>query len=197
MDAILKGTGGSIDAPVRDVLRTVYLDDAAGTLARHGVALRHRAMANDGAALWGVKALASTPSGGSWDFVEWEIPGRRGALPPGLARLCAALGVGEGLRPIAELVTEREIRRVHSGAAHGEVCIDRVTVRTPDEARFLEVEFESLSETLLARARRSVEEMVDPPPASPGSKLEAALGGSRRVADPAVVALIRHEVCNS
>jgi inorganic triphosphatase YgiF len=194
VQAILQGTGATAGEPRTEVLTTVYLDDEAGTLGRRGVALRRRSRAGNAAVVWGVKALASAPSQGSWDFVEWELPVQRDAPPRELARLCRALGAGWPLQPIAELVTERELLVLRSGEAYGELCVDRVSVRAPGAARFLEIELESASEVLLAEARRAVEGMAEPPLASSASKLEAALGARARLADPEVVALLRHEV---
>jgi len=195
VSAILEAMGNPERVPVVQEFTTVYFDDASGTLASHGVALRLRSHASDAPGLWGVKALAMAPIDGQWEFAEWEVPGEASGPPTRMRQLLAALGLHGALCEVAVLATVRVVHRVVFDGARGELCVDRVTVRAPREGRFLELEFESESDRLRARARQAVDEMVDAPPSSTLSKLEAALGASRRCADAGAVALVRREGC--
>src|SRR5687767_1237260 len=112
--------------PVRQRLAAVYFDTAELRLARAGLTLRRRTGGDD--AGWHLKVPA-----GSNTRSEIRQPLGRATrtVPASLQRMVWALSLGSALRPVAEIVTERTVRRLVDATGHvvAEVADDRVTAR--------------------------------------------------------------------
>src|SRR5512133_436342 len=112
--------------PVRQRLAATYFDTAALDLARAGLTLRRRTGGDD--AGWHLKVPA-----GSDTRSEVRLPPGRAArtVPMPLQQMVWALSLGAELRPVAEIVTQRTVRRLVdvTGQVVAEVADDRVTAR--------------------------------------------------------------------
>jgi CHAD domain-containing protein len=112
--------------PVRQRLAATYFDTAALDLARAGLTLRRRTGGDD--AGWHLKVPA-----GSDTRSEVRLPPGRAArtVPMPLQQMVWAQSLGAQLRPVAEIVTERTVRRLVdvTGQVVVEVADDRVTAR--------------------------------------------------------------------
>jgi CHAD domain-containing protein len=113
-------------APVRQRLAATYFDTAALDLARTGLTLRRRTGGDD--AGWHLKVPAG-PDARS----ELRHPLGRGArtVPAALRKLVWGRTLGAELRPVAEVVTDRTVRRLVDVTGHvvAELTDDRVTAR--------------------------------------------------------------------
>lgn len=112
--------------PVRQRLAATYFDTADLRLAAAGLTLRRRTGGED--AGWHLKVPA-----GSNARSEVRLPLGRGArtVPAALQRMVWARSLGAELRPVAEIVTDRTVRRLVDATGHvmAEVADDRVTAR--------------------------------------------------------------------
>jgi CHAD domain-containing protein len=112
--------------PVRQRLVAVYFDTAELRLATAGLTLRRRTGGDD--AGWHLKVPA-----GSNTRSEIREPLGRAArtVPATLRRMVWARSLGSALRPVAEIVTDRTVRRLVDATGHvvAEVADDRVTAR--------------------------------------------------------------------
>ena len=146
--------------PVQQRLAATYFDTVGLDLARAGLTLRRRTGGED--AGWHLKV----PAGGSARS-EVRLPLGRGArtVPVPLQQMVWARTLGAALRPVAEIVTDRTVRRMvdATGQVLAEIADDRVTARrllptdgTGDAAgaatswREIEVELGGGDEELLA-----------------------------------------------
>ena len=144
----------------RQKLNATYFDTADLRLATAGLTLRRRTGGDD--AGWHLKV----PAGGSARS-EVRLPLGRGArtVPVPLQQMVWARTLGAALRPVAEIVTDRTVRRMvdATGQVLAEIADDRVTARrllptdgTGDAAgaatswREIEVELGGGDEELLA-----------------------------------------------
>jgi CHAD domain-containing protein len=129
------GGNGSRDAwiapvvegdPVPQRLAATYFDTAALDLARAGLTLRRRTGGED--AGWHLKVPAGRDTRS-----ELRHPLGRGArtVPPALRKMVWARTLGAELRPVAEVVTDRTVRRLVDVTGHvvAEVADDRVMAR--------------------------------------------------------------------
>lgn len=173
----------------------VYYDDAAGTLAAAGLALRVRAIG--GAGVVAVKGRGDAVAG-LFEREELEAPlagpaaGRGGAADaavdwpaPIAARLAGVVDL-PALAPVLEIVTLRDVFTLgRAGEPVAEVAFDEVTCRPPragaagaliEEAAFSEVEVEALGEGTALELRRvgAALEALLPLVAGDVSKLERA-----------------------
>lgn len=173
----------------------VYYDDAAGTLAAAGLALRVRAIG--GAGVVAVKGRGDAVAG-LFEREELEAPlagpaaGRGGAAgaavdwpAPIAARLAGVVDL-PALAPVLEIVTLRDVFTLgRAGEPVAEVAFDEVTCRPPragaagaliEEAAFSEVEVEALGEGTAEDLRRvgAALEALLPLVAGDVSKLERA-----------------------
>src|SRR5688500_6054098 len=132
---LIAGTDGGRDRqvtpvvegePVRQRLAAVYFDTADLRLATAGLTLRRRTGGDD--AGWHLKVPAG-PNTRS----EIRQPLGRAArtVPAALQRMVWARTLGSALRPVAEIVTDRTVRRLVDATGHvvAEVADDRVTAR--------------------------------------------------------------------
>lgn len=112
--------------PVRQKLTATYFDTVDLRLAKAGLTLRRRTGGDD--AGWHLKVPAG-PSARS----EVRLPLGRAArtVPAGLQQMVWARSLGAELRPVAEVVTDRTVRRLVdvTGQVVAEVADDRVTAR--------------------------------------------------------------------
>src|SRR5688500_6221660 len=112
--------------PVRQRLAAVYFDTADLRLATAGLTLRRRTGGDD--AGWHLKVPA-----GSNTRSEIRQPLGRATrtVPASLQRMVWARSMGSALRPVAEIMTERTVRRLVdvTGRVVAEVAEDRVTAR--------------------------------------------------------------------
>lgn len=179
----------------------VYYDDAEGTLAAAGLALRVRAIGGAGAE-GGARVVAVKGRGdavaGLFEREELEAPlagpaaGRGGAAgaavdwpAPIAARLAGVVDL-PALAPVLEIVTLRDVFTLgRAGEPVAEVAFDEVTCRPPragaagaliEEAAFSEVEVEALGEGTAEDLRRvgAALEALLPLVAGDVSKLERA-----------------------
>ena len=111
---------------MRQRLAATYFDTADLRLARAGLTLRRRTGGED--AGWHLKVPA-----GSNARSEVRLPLGRGArtVPAALRQMVWARSLGAELRPVAEIVTDRTVRRLVDVTGHvmAEVADDRVTAR--------------------------------------------------------------------
>src|SRR5688572_25769217 len=112
--------------PVRQRLAAIYFDTADLRLAAGGLTLRRRSGGDD--AGWHLKVPA-----GSNTRSEVRLPLGRATrtVPASLLKMVWARTLGSALRPVAEIVTERTVRRLVdvTGRVVAEVADDRVTAR--------------------------------------------------------------------
>jgi CHAD domain-containing protein len=112
--------------PVRQRLAATYFDTADLRLAAAGLTLRRRTGGGD--AGWHLKVPAGPDTRS-----EVRLPLGRGArtVPARLRQMVWAQSLGSGLRPVAEIVTDRTVRRLAdvTGRVVAEVADDRVTAR--------------------------------------------------------------------
>ena len=112
--------------PVRQRLTAIYFDTADLRLAAGGLTLRRRSGGDD--AGWHLKVPA-----GSNTRSEVRLPLGRATrtVPASLQQMVWARSLGTELRPVAEIVTERTVRRLVdvTGRVVAEVADDRVTAR--------------------------------------------------------------------
>src|SRR5687767_9465622 len=112
--------------PVRQRLAATYFDTAALDLARTGLTLRRRTGGED--AGWHLKVPAGRDARS-----ELRHPLGRGArtVPAALRKMVWARTLGAELRPIAEIVTDRTVRRLVDVTGHVMAALadDRVTAR--------------------------------------------------------------------
>jgi CHAD domain-containing protein len=112
--------------PVRQRLAAIYFDTADLRLAAGGLTLRRRSGGDD--AGWHLKVPA-----GSNTRSEVRLPLGRATrtVPVSLQKMVWARSLGSALRPVAEIVTERTVRRLVdvTGRVVAEVADDRVTAR--------------------------------------------------------------------
>src|SRR3954470_6647615 len=112
--------------PVRQRLEATYFDTADLRLAAAGLTLRRRTGGDD--AGWHLKVPAG-PAARS----EVRLPAGRAArrVPDGLRKMVRVHSAGGALRPVAEIVTQRTLRRLvdPTGRVLAEVADDRVTAR--------------------------------------------------------------------
>src|SRR3954447_874072 len=112
--------------PVRQRLEATYFDTADLRLASAGLALRRRTGGDD--AGWHLKIPAGSPA--RWGARLPLGPGPR-TVPTPLQQMVWARSLGAELRPVAEIVTERTVRRLLDVTGHvvAEVADDLVTAR--------------------------------------------------------------------
>jgi CHAD domain-containing protein len=107
-------------------LGATYFDTADLRLAAAGLTLRRRTGGDD--AGWHLKVPA-----GKGARSEVHLPLGRGTktVPPPLQRMVWARSLGAALRPIAEIMTDRSVRRIVDATGHvlAEIADDRVTAR--------------------------------------------------------------------
>ena len=112
--------------PLRQQLAATYFDTADLRLASAGLTLRRRTGGDDAGWQLRVPAGADARSG-------VRLPLGRGArtVPVRLERMVWAQTLGSALRPVAEIVTDRTVRRLVDVTGHvvAEVADDRVTGR--------------------------------------------------------------------
>jgi CHAD domain-containing protein len=112
--------------PERQRLAATYFDTAGLDLARTGLTLRRRTGGGD--AGWHLKVPAGADARS-----ELRLPLGRGArtVPAPLRKMVWAQTLGAELRPIAEIVTDRTVRRLVDVTGHvvAELADDRVTAR--------------------------------------------------------------------
>ena len=112
--------------PVRQRLAATYFDTADLRLAAAGLTLRRRTGGDD--AGWHLKVPA-----GANARSEVRLPLGRSArtVPAALRQMVWARSLGAELRPVAEIVTDRTVRRLVDVTGHvmAEVADDRVTAR--------------------------------------------------------------------
>ena len=112
--------------PVRQQLAATYFDTADLRLAAAGLTLRRRTGGDD--AGWHLKVPA-----GSNARSEVRLPLGRATrtVPTPLQQMVWARSLGSALRPVAEIVTDRTVRRLVDVTGHvvAEVADDRVTAR--------------------------------------------------------------------
>src|SRR3954464_15818416 len=112
--------------PVQHRLAATYFDTEDLRLASAGLTLRRRTGGED--AGWHLKAPAG-PGARS----EVRLPRGRGTrtVPVPLQKMVWAQSLGSALRPVAEIVTDRTVRRLVDVTGHvvAEVADDRVTAR--------------------------------------------------------------------
>jgi CHAD domain-containing protein len=112
--------------PVRHTLSATYFDTADLRLANAGLTLRRRTGGDD--AGWHLKVPA-----GKGARSEVRLPLGRGArtVPAPLRQMVWARSLGATLRPVAEILTDRTVRRLVDVTGHvlAEVADDRVTAR--------------------------------------------------------------------
>jgi CHAD domain-containing protein len=112
--------------PVRQRLAATYFDTAALDLARSGLTLRRRTGGED--AGWHLKVPAGRDARS-----EVRHPLGRGVrtVPAALRKMVWARTLGAELRPVAEIVTDRTVRRLVDVTGHvmAELADDRVTAR--------------------------------------------------------------------
>ena len=112
--------------PVRQRLAATYFDTADLRLAAAGLTLRRRTGGED--AGWHLKVPA-----GSNTRSEVRLPPGRSArtVPAALQQMVWARSLGAALVPVAEIVTDRTVRRLVDVTGHvvAEVADDRVTAR--------------------------------------------------------------------
>ena len=110
----------------RQTLSATYFDTADLRLATAGLTLRRRTGGDD--AGWHLKVPA-----GKSARSEVRLPLGRGArtVPAPLQQMVWARSLGAGLRPVAEIVTDRTVRRLvdATGQVLAEIADDRVTAR--------------------------------------------------------------------
>ncbi len=110
----------------RQKLSATYFDTADLRLATAGLTLRRRTGGDD--AGWHLKVPA-----GKGARSEVRLPLGRGArtVPAPLRQMVWARALGADLRPVAEIVTERTVRRLVDVTGHvlAEIADDRVTAR--------------------------------------------------------------------
>ena len=111
---------------MRRRLAAIYFDTADLRLAAGGLTLRRRSGGDD--AGWHLKVPA-----GSNTRSEVRLPLGRATrtVPASLQKMVWARSLGSALRPVAEIVTERTVRRLVdvTGRVVAEVADDRVTAR--------------------------------------------------------------------
>src|SRR4029453_7628840 len=112
--------------PVRQQLAATYFDTADLRLAAAGLTLRRRTGGGDEG--WHLKV----PAGAS-PRSEVRLPLGRATrtVPKPLQLMVWARSLGSALRPVAEIVTDRSVRRLvdATGAVVAEFADDRVTAR--------------------------------------------------------------------
>jgi CHAD domain-containing protein len=112
--------------PVRLQLAATYFDTADLRLAAAGLTLRRRTGGED--AGWHLKVPAGTNARS-----EVRLPLGRATrtVPKPLQQMVWAQSLGSALRPVAEIMTDRSVRRLVdvTGAVVAEVADDRVTAR--------------------------------------------------------------------
>ncbi|TFV77411.1 CYTH and CHAD domain-containing protein [Blastococcus sp. CT_GayMR19] len=112
--------------PVRHTLSATYFDTADLRLANAGLTLRRRTGGDD--AGWHLKVPA-----GKGARSEVRLPLGRGArtVPAPLRQMVWARSLGATLRPVAEILTDRTVRRLVDVTGHvlAELADDRVTAR--------------------------------------------------------------------
>jgi CHAD domain-containing protein len=112
--------------PVRLQLAATYFDTADLRLAAAGLTLRRRTGGEDDG--WHLKVPAGTNARS-----EVRLPLGRGTrtVPKPLQQMVWAQSLGSALRPVAEIVTDRSVRRLvdATGAVVAEFADDRVTAR--------------------------------------------------------------------
>jgi CHAD domain-containing protein len=118
--------------PVRQQLAATYFDTVGLDLARTGLTLRRRTGGDD--AGWHLKVPAGVDARS-----ELRLPLGRGVrtVPDPLRNMVWAQTLGAELRPVAEIATDRTVRRLVDVTGHvvAELADDRVTARrlTPTE----------------------------------------------------------------
>lgn len=143
VDAALSAAGVRVRHRSSTAHTDVYLDDAAGTLARHGIGLRLR-VGSDGRVL--ACKSAGTVTGALHRREErahpWPgdaPPDRAAMLPEPLRDAVEPFVLGRPLAPVLTLDVRREVRVL----ALGELAVDTVTAAAGERrAMFVEVELE-------------------------------------------------------
>jgi CHAD domain-containing protein len=127
-DALQTGSVASVveGESVQHRLGATYFDTADLRLSSAGLTLRRRTGGDD--AGWHLKVPA-----GRGARSEVHVPLGRGAktVPASLQRMVWAQTLGAALRPVAEIMTDRSVRRLVDATGHvlAEVADDRVTAR--------------------------------------------------------------------
>jgi CHAD domain-containing protein len=112
--------------PVRQELRATYFDTADLRLASAGLTLRRRTGGDDTG--WHLKVPAG---GGARSEVRHPLGRAARTVPDPLRKMVWVHSRGAVLRPVAEIVTDRAVRRLvdATGQVLAEVADDRVTAR--------------------------------------------------------------------
>lgn len=156
-------------------LETTYYDTSARDLLRHRLTLRRRAGDIDTG--WQLKVPDRDAR------TEIRLPGNGTAVPTDLREATLGVRGGAALRPIARLVTERDIRRLleTDGGVLAEIVVDVVSAVQLGESaqitrwREVEVELVKGDEPLLQQVARWLRK-GGAVPAATASKLARALG---------------------
>ncbi|WP_298208414.1 CYTH domain-containing protein [Ferrimicrobium sp.] len=173
--AVIALGGGTPAGGDTQVLTSRYLDTRERELELSQIGLRARGNRDQTQARWTVKIGATPDLRGISEAAEFEMDGCWQTLPPTLVVALRCVGVQGRLLEIARFKTLRERWLVDLEGVELEVCLDSVTVDSPQAFSFVELEVEAPERGILDLVIDELERRFPSVGPSPQSKLATAL----------------------